>query len=168
MSAGISSYSKVTPWVCIVPVDGFHFHQVNNAGETFFSTNCPLQRNRVRAQTGFDLTNNFQEVSAHAVHFVNERDARNFIFVCLTPYGFQTAAEHHQLRSKTITAPSRTRMERSTSIVKSTCPGVSMMFTRCGSYCLAIPDQNAVVAAEVMVIPRSCSCSIQSMVAAPS
>ena len=52
--------------------------------------------------------------------------------------------------------------------VKSTCPGVSMMLMRCGSYCLAIPDQNAVVAAEVMVIPRSCSCSIQSMVAAPS
>ncbi len=75
--------------VCIVPVDGFHFHQVNNTGETFFSTNRQLQRNRVRAQTGFDLTNNFQEVRAHTVHFVNERDTRNFIFVCLTPYGFR-------------------------------------------------------------------------------
>ena len=30
------------------------------------------------------------------------------------------------------------------------------------------PGQKAVVAAEVMVMPRSCSCSIQSMVAAPS
>ena len=28
--------------------------------------------------------------------------------------------------------------------------------------------QKQVVAAEVMVIPRSCSCSIQSIVAAPS
>ena len=28
--------------------------------------------------------------------------------------------------------------------------------------------QKQVVAAEVMVIPRSCSCSIQSMVAVPS
>ena len=28
--------------------------------------------------------------------------------------------------------------------------------------------QKAVVAADVMVMPRSCSCSIQSMVAAPS
>ena len=46
-------------------------------------------------------------------------------------------------------------------MVKSTCPGVSMMFSR-------LPFQMAVVAAEVMVIPRSCSCSIQSMVAAPS
>ncbi|CCJ99810.1 hypothetical protein BN130_2534 [Cronobacter malonaticus 507] len=75
--------------VCIVPVDGFHFHQVNNTGETFFSTNRQLQRNRVRAQTGFDLTNNFQEVRAHAVHFVNERNTRNFVFVSLTPYGFR-------------------------------------------------------------------------------
>jgi hypothetical protein len=31
----------------------------------------------------------------------------------------------------------------------------------------AMPFQKAVVAAEVMVMPRSCSCSIQSMVAAP-
>ena len=78
-------------YACIffVPVDGFHFHQVNNTGERFFSANCQLQRNRVRAQTGFDLTNNFQEVRTHTVHFVNERNARNFIFVCLTPYGFR-------------------------------------------------------------------------------
>ena len=46
-------------------------------------------------------------------------------------------------------------------MVKSTWPGVSMMFSR-------LPFQNAVVAADVMVMPRSCSCSIQSMVAAPS
>jgi hypothetical protein len=30
------------------------------------------------------------------------------------------------------------------------------------------PFQKVVVAADVMVMPRSCSCSIQSMVAAPS
>jgi hypothetical protein len=31
-----------------------------------------------------------------------------------------------------------------------------------------LPFQKQVVAAEVMVIPRYCSCSIQSIVAAPS
>ena len=46
-------------------------------------------------------------------------------------------------------------------MVKSTWPGVSMMLSR-------LSFQNAVVAAEVMVMPRYCSCSIQSMVAAPS
>ena len=63
--------------------------------------------------------------------------------------------------SNTATAPSRTRSERSTSAVKSTWPGVSMMLMRWSF-------QKQVVAADVMVIPRSCSCSIQSIVAVPS
>ena len=63
--------------------------------------------------------------------------------------------------SSTVTAPSSTLNERLTSTVKSTCPGVSMIFIRW-------PFQNAVVAAEVIVIPLSCSCSIQSICAAPS
>ena len=63
--------------------------------------------------------------------------------------------------SNTAIAPSRTRRLRSTSTVKSTCPGVSIMLIRKSR-------QNAVVAADVIVIPRSCSCAIQSMTAAPS
>ena len=63
--------------------------------------------------------------------------------------------------SNSAIAPSSTRSERSTSTVKSTCPGVSMMLIRW-------PFHSAVVAAEVIVIPRSCSCAIQSMTAAPS
>ena len=63
--------------------------------------------------------------------------------------------------SKTATAPSKTFKDLSTSIVKSTWPGVSMMLTLWSF-------QKQVVAAEVIVIPLSCSCSIQSMVAAPS
>ena len=42
-------------------------------------------------------------------------------------------------------------------MVKSTWPGVSMMLMRWSR-------QKQVVAADVMVMPRSCSCSIQSMV----
>ena len=63
--------------------------------------------------------------------------------------------------SNTATAPSRTRSDRSTSTVKSTWPGVSMML-------MVWSRQLVVVAADVIVMPRSCSCSIQSMVAAPS
>ena len=63
--------------------------------------------------------------------------------------------------SKTATAPSSTRRLRSTSTVKSTCPGVSMMLIRWSRH-------DAVVAADVIVMPRSCSCAIQSIVAAPS
>ena len=46
-------------------------------------------------------------------------------------------------------------------MVKSTWPGVSMMLMRW-------PFHSHVVAAEVMVMPRSCYCSIQSMTAVPS
>src|SRR5574344_1869425 len=46
------------------------------------------------------------------------------------------------LESRTVTAPSRTRNERSTSTVKSTCPGVSIMLKR-------LPFQKQVVADEV-------------------
>jgi hypothetical protein len=70
--------------------------------------------------------------------------------------------------SYTMTAPSSTRIERSTSMVKSTWPGVSMMLMRCSGNLPAMPFQKQVVAAEVIVMPRSCSCSIQSIVAAPS
>ena len=63
--------------------------------------------------------------------------------------------------SNSAIAPSSTRSERSTSTVKSTWPGVSMMLIRW-------PFHSAVVAAEVIVMPRSCSWAIQSIVAAPS
>ena len=46
-------------------------------------------------------------------------------------------------------------------MVKSTWPGVSMMLIRWSR-------QKHVVAALVIVMPRSCSCAIQSIVAAPS
>ena len=53
-------------------------------------------------------------------------------------------------------------------MVKSTWPGVSMMLMRCSGKLLSMPCQKQVVAADVMVMPRSCSCSIQSMMVAPS
>ncbi len=62
---------------------------------------------------------------------------------------------------KTATTPSSTRRERSTSTVKSTCPGVSIRLMRW-------LRQEVVVAALTMVMPRSCSWSIQSMVVLPS
>jgi hypothetical protein len=57
-------------------------------------------------------------------------------------------------------ALSSTRRLRSTSMVKSTWPGVSMMLMRCSGKLFSIPFQKQVVAAAVMVMPRSCSCSM--------
>ena len=66
----------------------------------------------------------------------------------------------------TAMAPSKTRRLRSTSAVKSTWPGVSMMLMRTSSPLLFF--HAAVVAADVMVMPRSRSCTIQSMMVVPS
>ncbi len=67
--------------------------------------------------------------------------------------------------SSTVMAPSSTRSDRSTSTVKSTWPGVSMMLIW---YCSSNRGHWQKVAADVIVMPRSCSCSIQSIVAVPS
>ena len=100
------------------------------------------------------------EVGADAVHLVDERDARHtYLSACrqtVSDCGSTPPTEQN-----TATAPSSTRSERSTSMVKSTWPGVSMMLTRWSR-------QWQVVAADVMVMPRSCSCTIQSIVAVPS
>jgi hypothetical protein len=82
-----------------------------------------------------------------------------YLFACrhtVSVWGSTPATE-----SKTATAPSSTRSERSTSMVKSTWPGVSMML-------IHVSRHLQVVAADVIVMPRSCSWTIQSMVAAPS
>ncbi len=70
----------------------------------------------------------------------------------------------------TATAPSSTRSERSTSAVKSTCPGVSMMLMRCLMPFHGPQEafQAQEMAAAVIVMPRSRSCSIQSVTVVPS
>ena len=52
--------------------------------------------------------------------------------------------------SNTTTAPSSTRSERLTSMLKSMWPGVSIRL-------ICVPFQNTVVAALLMVMPRACS-----------
>ena len=100
------------------------------------------------------------EVGADLVHLVDEADARHVVLVGLAPdlLGLRL---HAFLAVEDGDGAVEHASERSTSTVKSTWPGVSMML-------IWLPSQKQVVAAEVMVIPRSCSCSIQSMVAAPS
>ena len=77
---------------------------------------------------------------------------------------FQTVSDcgsTPETAQKTAIIPSSTRSERSTSSVKSTWPGVSIRLT-------VWPFQAQEMAAEAMVIPRSCSCFMKSMVALPS
>jgi len=95
-----------------------------------------------------------------AVQLVHITDARHAVAGGLAPHRLALRLDAGDAVEDTDSA-SRTRSERSTSMVKSTWPGVSMML-------IWWSCQKHVVAAEVMVMPRSCSCSIQSIVAAPS
>ena len=165
--AGMSRVLEASCPGSLVPVDRLHLDQVDDALELLLGADRQLHRHRVRAEALLDLLDDAQEVRAGAVHLVDERDARHAVLVGLAPdrLGLRLDAADPQ---NTATAPSSTRSERSTSIVKSTWPGVSMMLMRCSGYCLSMPFQKQVVAADVIVMPRSCSCSIQSMMAAPS
>ena len=63
--------------------------------------------------------------------------------------------------SNTTTAPSSTRSDRFTSMLKSMWPGVSTTL-------ICVPCQNTVVAALLIVMPRARSCGSKSIVVLPS
>jgi hypothetical protein len=69
------------------------------------------------------------EVGAGAIELVDEAEARHAVAVGLAPDRLGLGLDAGT-PSKTTTAPSSTRRLRSTSTVKSTCPGVSMMLIR--------------------------------------
>ena len=104
-------------------------HDVELALEIIFLAERNQDRPGIRAELLAHVVDRVVEVGAGAVHLVDERDARDQIFGRLAPdrLGLRLHAGHAQ---KTAIAPSSTRSERSTSAVKSTWPGVSMMFTR--------------------------------------
>ena len=106
-----------------------HPHKIDDAAERLVCVRRPLanrnlQRNRMGAKPIANFLVYRLEVGAFAIHLVDERKPRNFIFVRLPPtfrLRFDTFAA-----LKTTTPPSSTRRLRSTSAVKSTWPGVSI------------------------------------------
>ncbi len=70
------------------------------------------------------------EICADTIHLVDEADARHVILVGLAPHGFGLrldASDRIEHRDGTV---EHAQPRRSTSMVKSTWPGVSMMLTR--------------------------------------
>ncbi len=87
------------------------------------------------------------EVCSLAVHLVDEGEPGHAVPFRLSP-DVSVWGSTPPTAQKTATAPSSTLSDRSTSMVKSTWPGVSMMFM-----IWSLIEQ--VVAADVMVMPRS-------------
>jgi hypothetical protein len=153
--------------VLVIPVDRLHADQIDDPGEVFLGADRQLDRHGVAAEPVLDLLDDAQEIRAHAVHLVDEREARHTVLVGLAPdrlrLGLDTADRAEHGAGAVEHAQGTLDLDREVDV-----PGVSMMLIRCSGNCWSMPFQKQVVAADVMVMPRSCSCSIQSMVAAPS
>jgi hypothetical protein len=80
----------------VVPPDFFHADQIDHADEFVFSADRQLDRHGHAAQALLDLLDTAQEVGTGAVHLVDERDARHFVFVHLPPdrFGLRLHAGH--------------------------------------------------------------------------
>jgi hypothetical protein len=141
-----------------------HLDQVHQAAEILAGADGPLHGMGVRLEAVAHHVDHVAEVGAHAVHLVHEGDAGNGVAIGLPPDGLGLGldaghgAEHGH--GAVENAQGALHLDGEVHV-----PGVSMMLTR---YSVSKRFQKAVVAAEVIVMPRSCSCSIQSMVAAPS
>ena len=115
---------------------------------------------RLGAETIDDVLQALEEVGADLVHLVAEDDARHVILVALAPdrlglrlhalVGIEHADRAVEHAQRALDLDGEIDVAGRVDDVEA----------------LAVPE--AVVAADVMVMPRSCSCSIQSMVAAPS
>ncbi len=112
-----------------------------------------------------------EEVSADFVHLVDEHDARNLVAVSLTPNGFGLRLNTGvgvQNSNRTVKNRQRTFNFDGEVNVAGGVDDVHAVLAESGVVPSSVRSQNVVVAADVIVMPRSCSCSIQSMVAAPS
>ncbi len=69
----------------VVPEDGLHVDQVDNALECLFSADRDLDGKRIGAEHILDLADNLEEVGSGAVHFVYVTDTGHIVFVGLTP-----------------------------------------------------------------------------------
>src|ERR1035441_7473442 len=80
----------------VVPQNGLHFDQINDALEAGLGSDRNLQRNRARAQALANGLQNVLEVGAVLVHLVHKTDAGNLVLVALSPnrLGLRLHAAH--------------------------------------------------------------------------
>ncbi len=137
-----------------------HPDQVDDADEVGLGADRQLQHQRRRGQPVDDHVDAAHELRAGAVELVDEADPRYAVPVRLAPHGLglrlDTGDTVEDRDGAVEDAQRALHLDGEVDV-----PGVSMML-------MVWSFQVQVVAADVIVMPRSCSCSIQSIVAAPS
>ena len=88
-SAGISISSYSAPSVSSRQIARLHRHQVDDALELVLGANGDLNRHRPALQPIDDGIDGVVEIRAHAVHLVDEANARDAVLVGLPPHGFR-------------------------------------------------------------------------------
>jgi len=73
----------------IVVDDRFHIYEVDNSSEGTLLTDRKLNGHGICAESFLHHVKNTVEVSSHYIHLVDISHSRDFIFVCLTPYGLR-------------------------------------------------------------------------------
>jgi hypothetical protein len=137
-----------------------HLDEVDNTFEGVLGADRQLDDERLRAEALDDRVDGVEEIGAELVHLVDEADAGHVVLVGLAPDGLGLglnallAVEHGD--GAVEDAERTLHLDGEVNVA-----GVSMML-------IWFSAQKQVVAADVMVMPRSCSCAIQSMVEAPS
>ena len=109
----------------LIVVDiGVHLHQVDDTLEGILLPDGKLDGDSVGLQAVMHHVQHMVEIRAGDIHLIDVDHPGDMVVIGLTP---------HRLGLRlhvTVTEPSSTRRERSTSTVKSTWPGVSMMLMR--------------------------------------
>ena len=71
----------------VLPDDRLHAQKIDDALEVGFGADRQLEADRAAADLGVDLFDAAEKIGADLVHLVDEHDARNVVFVGLTPDG---------------------------------------------------------------------------------
>jgi len=116
-SAGMSVTSYFKPTSSSRHKRSLFDHQVNDTTEVILFANWQKDRVSVRAEFLAHIVKRISKFCAGAIHLIDETIA-DLVFGRLPPHGFPDWVERRNAQ-KTAT-PSRTRIERSTSAVKST------------------------------------------------
>ena len=143
------------------PVMRGHRDEVDDAVEVLLLSDRELSHDRQSVQTVVDHLHRAEEIRPDPVHLVDEADARDVVTVGLAPHGLGLGLH------------ARHRVEHGDGAVQHAQAALHLD----GEVDVAggvddvdpvVPFQWAVVAADVIVMPRSCSWIIQSITAAPS
>ena len=135
--------------------------QVDDADEVGLGADRQLDDQRSRPEAVDDRLHGEVEVGAELVHLVDEADARHVVLVGLAPDGLG-------LRLDALLAVEDRDGAVEDAQVALDLDGEVDVAGGVDDVDLVVLPEHVVVAADVMVMPRSCSCSIQSIVAAPS